>query len=148
MVMLVSVSAQALTPSQHISVGLLLADETNSNLEAFAVGFASHALTDCIRPKQYNFDIFNPSQGDYDIILLEGFFSALQIYRNRNDTKRLYAIAGAMAPDIIEAIIVLSNKDRWYKGDHVFPWHKGSNPERMGKGKTIFLSATLLTVSF
>lgn len=143
---MVSPSAYSLTTSQHISVSLILEKKADTNLEAFIYGFGSHALLDSIRPQHYNFDILNPTIKDIDIVSLE---SCLSIYQFYNATKKeKFAILGALAPDLIEGMLVLQDKSRYYEGNHLFPWHVATQKDKISKEKTMLLSLTLISIQF
>ena len=135
----------SLTPSQHISIATILANEADTNFEAFVYGFVSHAVTDQISPQHYNFDLFNPS-ANYDIIALEGILSLYQIYKA--DEKERYAIAGALAPDIIDGSLVLIDRSRYYEGNHLFPFHEADISRTLSKKSTIILSVSLVAIQF
>ena len=147
LILLFTVPARAYTTSQHISVAVLLADYTETNTQAFVAGFISHALLDSVRPQMYRFDLFKP-RGNYDIVALETGLSLYQIWKHRENEKIMYAIAGSLAPDLIEGVFVIADKSRWYKGNHIFLWHSNNTDNRMNKEYTMIFSLTLFSFSF
>ena len=147
LILLFSGSCNAYTTSQHISVAVFLSDYTQTNTEAFIVGFLSHAVLDSVRPQMYRFDLFRPVNNG-DIIVLETGLSLYQIWKYRHHEKILYAIAGSLTPDFIEGVFVLNNRKRWYEGNHIFPWHSNSTDNRYSKEETIIFSLVLFSFSF
>ena len=145
---ILSINVYSFTPSQHISLSLILEKKSSNNFEAFTVGFISHAIADSLTPQHYTFDIFNPPSKEIDFISLEGFLSIYQILKYRDDVKKMYAVAGSLAPDIIEAIFVLLDKQRWYNGNHFFPWHDKGKRRQMSKEKTMLFTLWLFRVAW
>jgi len=147
---IITIPVNALTPSQHMAVANIITQEDNSPLTAFTKGFISHAITDMLEPRQYHFDIFNPEKKDYKIILAEGLLMGFQLYYFRDSSAHKYAMIGALAPDIIDGLLSLIDRDRYLKGNHLFFWHRPYNFEIMTKKETIETSVVLtgLTILF
>ena len=82
LILLLTMSVSAYTPSAHLAIADLLSNYCNSNLSAFATGFISHAVLDSIRPQHYTFDIFNP-----DVILMEPWSFNQKMYLDINSLK-------------------------------------------------------------
>ena len=149
LVLILTFSAAASTPTQHIAISLSLEEYTDTPFEAFTVGFVSHAILDAIPPHQYTFDIFNPTHKDSDIIVVEGLASSLLLIKYWNDENKRYAMLGALTPDIIDGILCLADNERWYRGDHLFPWHERErNSEKLSKGTTIVLTLFAISLHF
>lgn len=146
-ILLFTLPTSAYTTSQHISVAVILSDYTQTNTQAFLVGFTSHAALDSVRPQMYRYDLFRP-QGNYDLMVLETSISLWQIWKYRHNKKVLYSIAGSLAPDVIETIFVLRDRQRWYEGNHVFPWHSNITNDRMTKQQTVAVSLVLFSFEF
>ena len=142
-------TSYAWTPSQHISLGLLLTEDIDNNITAFTVGFVSHIIADYFPLQQYRFDIFNPSTEDADIILLEGFLSGYLIWDNWQDETAKWAIIGSLAPDIIDGILSLIDRQRWYDGRHTMPFHSVNDySRRKNKVETMLFSIIMFTLNF
>ena len=137
-------AVNAWTPSQHISLGLLLTEDIDDNFTAFSIGFASHIIADYFPLQQYRFDIFNPS-GNWDIVLLEGFLSAYLLYDNWDNEPARWAIIGSLAPDIIDGIMSMLDRKRWYSGEHFFSFHQSSNQKRKSKEATMLFSIVMVS---
>ena len=148
MVFQLNQAVNAWTPSQHISVGLMVTENIECNITAFTLGFASHIIADLFPLQQYRFDIFNPS-GNWDIVLLEGFLSAYLLYDKwENETDR-WAIIGSLAPDIIDGILSLIDRQRWYDGQHIMPFHRANDySQRKNKVETMLFSIVVFTLNF
>ena len=138
-----SQAVNAWTPSQHISVGLMITEDVECNITAFSVGFVSHAATDLFPIQQYRFDLFNPS-GNWDIVLLEGFLSAYLLYDNWHDETARWAIIGSLAPDIIDGVLSILDRQRWYDGRHTMPFHRVNDySQRKNKIETMLFSVIM-----
>lgn len=143
-----SATSSAFTVSQHIITGRAMGRAADSPEEAFVLGFLSHALFDYTKPQHYILDFWNPEKKDMDLILLEALISLYVLNQCRNNKLELYAVAGALLPDIIDGALSIANQERWYEGDHLFPWHDRRNVENMTKEETMGLSLTLFAANF
>ena len=146
-IFMISQAVNAWTPSQHISLGLLITENIECNITAFALGFVSHAATDSLPIQQYRFDLFNPS-GNWDIVLLEGFLSAYLLYDNWHDEAARWAIIGSLAPDIIDGILSIIDRQRWQSGNHLLPFHESRNNRNKSKEYTMLFSIVMFSLQF
>ena len=148
MVFQLNQAVNAWTPSQHISVGLLLTEDIDDDITAFTVGIAFHVIADYFPIQQYRFDVFNPS-GNWDIVLLEIFLSTYLLYKNWHDRTSRWAIFGSLLPDIIDGILSIIDRQRWYDGRHTMPFHRANEyATRKSKPETMIFSLTLASIHF
>ncbi len=126
---------------KHVVVGDLIGEQTHYfNLPdrvkgglSFAGGFASHIILDLI-DIDYTVNWFNPlhlrAARPFVLAQVAGILIVLHLALRhrmtnaRQSNLRLLAIAGSVAPDIIDGIYSLLNPEVWYTGQLLFPWHR------------------------
>lgn len=131
-----------MTTSQHTSTAILLSKLSGNSFIAFIIGFLSHFILDIIEPQEYRSNMLSFDDIDYkltEIILTV----TLLIYTNS-----YWIILGALLPDIIEAILVLFDRERYNTGNHFFWFHRGQSKREMTKRQTIILSFILFILAF
>jgi len=144
-ILTLSLPAISATPAQHLIVVDYIGECAESPQQAFLVGLGSHVILDYIRP--YKFDIFALDGSEQDIITLEGLVSSYLVISNWNNVNKRWAYIGAMAPDIIEGILVLNDPQRWQRGENFFPWHQYNGRESMTKTQTMGMTVTLFALN-
>ncbi len=141
-----SYEISALPTSQHLSIAILLSDFVKTEKEALFYGFISHAVTDSIA-QEYVFDIFAFNKNT-DYIAIEGLLSILLLKRHWGDNIKRMAMIGALAPDIIDGILIACDIDRYGNGDHIFPFHRPNNRKPISKNLTSISSIILFSISY
>ena len=138
LIFLSSVPVVAFTTSQHISTAILLDRYAENDLQSFMIGFGSHAVIDWY-VEDYKIDY-----NDKGYIAFDGILSAILLKQHWQ--KHKWAIVGSIAPDIIDAILVLQDEQRWNEGKHLFPFHRPhKQPIRLNRNETVGLSVLLFS---
>ena len=151
---------------KHVLVGDALGDWTATKkippavggIAAFALGVISHAIMDRIDP-DYTVNWFNPLERHLAVpflaIQILGVLAVLWLmnrHRGRNRRRfafRLWGIAGAVAPDLIDGLYAILNPAAWYAGSLLLPWHSNRGPiPRLSMMQTLSLSLLLFALRF
>lgn len=148
----ISSNAYAGSFATHVVLGDVIGKNVDTNTQAFLLGILSHAVLDSIDPHNYapNWTNNKSIQADIDFILLEFFIAGKRLIEvwGSGDTKRMWGVIGAIAPDIIDGIYSLKCPRCWQKGELLLPWHKAEYgpSRRMSKNATMILSIAINAV--
>ncbi len=151
-VLLVCMPASAGTLSMHIAVGDYLGEQSQTKVEAFLLGVASHAVLDSLPRHQYvvNWQNAQSLRKDMDVLLLDGVLSltrTLEAVRSGDET-RLWGVIGAVMPDIVDGLYALHCRECWMRGELLLPWHQSEKMKpRLTKGETM-LSILAVQIAF
>ena len=136
----------ALPTSQHISVAIFLSKYADTQQEALIYGFLSHAITDYIG-QEYVFDIFAMNK-NYDYIMIEGLLSVFLLKKHWNNKTTRMAMIGALAPDVIDGILISTDLNRYSDGNNIFPFHRPNNRKPISKSLTTTISILLFSITY
>ena len=131
-----------MTTTTHIATAKLLSVLTLNPFVAFVIGFGSHAVLDVIEPQEYSVNLFSWGK-DRGFIILEIILTLTLIALSFFNRIYLFAMLGAILPDLIDGIACIINPERYEKGEHIFPFHRPKQVKELTKLQTILLSTVL-----
>ncbi len=151
---------------KHVIVGDLIGEQchrfrlsdSGRRWLAFGGGFASHIVLDLI-DVDYTINWFNPIQlrAACPFVIAQAAGILLVLIIALRDTKirpsrgqlRLWAIAGSVAPDVIDGFYSVLNPQVWYTGQLLLPFHRTRGPiQRMGMWPTLGITLLIMLLRY
>lgn len=141
----------------HIAVGDICAKALRTfkkPLIAFLIGMLSHGVLDMV-DNDYTINITNYEafKTDRDYIGFQIAGTAIKIYDILQDDNlerknlRLFTMLGSVTPDIIDGVYALHHRDKWNKGEMLFPFHRPHRNIYKQQNKQIsMLKTSLITL--
>ena len=152
---------------KHVLIGEVIGESLyrvnnsffNNRFTAFTAGLSSQIIMDYLDNEfvvnWFNLKAFNTQALFY--LFFETFITLFIIYhiyqkKSKNPPLfqlKLFAISGAVVPDIIDAGYALIKPQAWYNGDLIFFWHRSKEVLPMQTiGATVAISFSLFFFRF